>query len=217
MSKLKAFLIASDKKGYGEDEIVRHPKTGELATALFDCINNEWQAMQLVVCDVHNMHPLSHLDGKPNLFGNISFPYLYVKEEDVCYKMVASHPTIPNTAPLSEEFIREYVRLQGGCSIEYETHCIYGDNCPSMGAYDKQHLCDVRNNTDPSGNPILRIVPRTIVIDEETGENVLKGANVWSDADMEAAHYAGQVYGREYWESKDAASNWLTEYKNSNK
>ena len=28
-----------------------------------------------------------------------------------------------------------------------ETYCNYGDECPSKGAYDKQHLCDVRLKT----------------------------------------------------------------------
>lgn len=28
-----------------------------------------------------------------------------------------------------------------------ETYCNYGDDCPSKGAYDKQHLCDIRIKT----------------------------------------------------------------------
>jgi len=29
--------------------------------------------------------------------------------------------------------------------IKTESYCVYGDNCPSQGAYDKQHLCKVKH------------------------------------------------------------------------
>lgn len=46
---------------------------------------------------------------------------------------------------------------EGKCLIECESFCAYGDNCPSEGAYDKQHLCDVQYKIKL--NPHITIYP----------------------------------------------------------
>jgi hypothetical protein len=44
---------------------------------------------------------------------------------------------------IDDEFLEWFVDNQTCEEIEVESFCKYGDNCPSEGAYDKQHLCDV--------------------------------------------------------------------------
>lgn len=45
---------------------------------------------------------------------------------------------------LQQSFLKEFVaNPDDKYVVEYESYCKYGDNCPSKGAYNKQHLCNV--------------------------------------------------------------------------
>lgn len=47
----------------------------------------------------------------------------------------------------TEEIIQSLSTQQLPKEFIPETYCNYGDDCPSKGAYDKQHLCDIRIKT----------------------------------------------------------------------
>jgi hypothetical protein len=211
MSKLKAFLIEMQQVRKEKGQIMKYLDTGfdseyygRLEYCNFSTNSRYYAAMQLLICDtdaIINFDDKAHKDA-----------------EGYYHKTIASHPTIPNTAPLSEEFIREYVACQGECEVEYSTVQVCSvcgklpgvlceSQCLGMPLVDTP-LVDVQCN------PILRIVPRTTVIDEETGENVMTH-NVWTDEDMQAAWNAKeQLY--KVTDTPDFHT-WLSDRKKDNK
>ena len=44
---------------------------------------------------------------------------------------------------IPDEFLEWFIKNPNCESVEVESFCKHGDNCPSQGAYDKQDLCDV--------------------------------------------------------------------------
>ncbi len=44
---------------------------------------------------------------------------------------------------IDDEFLEWFVKNPSCELVEVESFCKYGSNCPSLGAYDKQDLCDV--------------------------------------------------------------------------
>lgn len=44
---------------------------------------------------------------------------------------------------ISEEFLKWFIKNLKCESVEVESYCSYGDDCPSEGAYDKQYLCNI--------------------------------------------------------------------------
>ena len=222
MSNLKAFLVSQDKTGWSKGEIIKNLEPHdqcEIGTIGVGVCNSEsgrgWQAMQLVVCDV---------EAKPTFIDVCFFEeenevhdYLDDCKDFGCMKIIASHPQLPNTAPLPEAFIREYVRLQGDCSVEY-----VNDNHAAGLPLTGHPLMDMAISAK---NMVFKCVPTTTVIDEETGENVLPfvstmpiiadNPTVWTDADMYKAWQAA-IKDKTPTISDDF-NNWLTEYKKSKK
>lgn len=205
MSKLKAFLVPIDRTQKNTGEIIKYLGTyansdfnGQLHISTIITNSKYFQAMQLVVCDMDShvdsgalpyWHPIGEYIATAKSKNELSI----MQEPSASWvKIIASHPQIPNTAPLPESFIREYVKCQGACTIQYVKEEMYD-------------LPFSRTEHDKDNNPLLRIVPTTTVIDEETGENVLKGrrisadmlngldkaVNVWSDEDIVSAFIAG--------------------------
>jgi hypothetical protein len=58
--------------------------------------------------------------------------------------------------------------------VECESFCAHGNNCPSKGAYDKQHLCDVQYK--------IKLNPLTIYPVEETCPTCGKDGKFCSDS-----------------------------------
>jgi hypothetical protein len=227
MSKLKAFLIEMQQDRKEKGQIMKYLGTypdadlvGQLEVAKFSTTSGYYAAMQLVVCDVEAY--LSENDMCFNYKTNVIFELDYILSSQInpSYKIISSHPPLPNTAPLSDDFVLDFVSCQGRCEVEYDTVQVCSV-CGKMPIILCESEClgmpiVPHYLRDKDNNPLLRIVPLPTVIDEETGENVLK-RNGWTDEDMEAAHLAGQKYGREYWTDESAASDWLFDYKNSKK
>lgn len=44
---------------------------------------------------------------------------------------------------INDDFLQWFVKNPSCESVEVESFCKYGDYCPSQGAYDKKHLCDI--------------------------------------------------------------------------
>lgn len=44
---------------------------------------------------------------------------------------------------IDDDFLQWFIKNSSCEFVEVDSFCKYGDNCPSKGAYDKQHLCDV--------------------------------------------------------------------------
>jgi hypothetical protein len=202
MSKLKAFLIALDQVRKEKGQIIKYLGTGfdadyygQLKVNDFVTNSKYWQAMQLVVCDVEleagDYDTL--FDYRSNcILQNMQVSHI---QSSNSHRIIASHPTLPNTAPLSKEFVREYVACQGECLVK-----------------QSEDLNDYPL-TDWNKNPILRIVPRTTVIDEETGSEIWH--TEWSDADMQAAWNAKeQLY--KVTDTPDFHT-WLQDRKKDNK
>jgi hypothetical protein len=44
---------------------------------------------------------------------------------------------------IDDDFLQWFINNPSCVVVEVDSFCKYGDNCPSEGAYNKQHLCDV--------------------------------------------------------------------------
>lgn len=68
-------------------------------------------------------------------------------------------PQIPQL--FIEYFIIEYNKgnIITKVKVEYESYCVYGNNCPSKGAYDKQHLCKINYKLKINPDNIINIKP----------------------------------------------------------
>lgn len=62
-------------------------------------------------------------------------------------------PQIPESFVLA--YIKAYNEDNPITEVDLETICEYGDNCPSKGAYDKQHLCKISIKTRPDNTVIV--------------------------------------------------------------
>lgn len=68
----------------------------------------------------------------------------YIQSESEYSEVICSTDPSLKLPLLPQSFLQDYVTHQGKIElVEIETECSYGDECPSMGAYDKQHLCNV--------------------------------------------------------------------------
>lgn len=76
------------------------------------------------------------------------------------YKVVASTNLSFGLPWIDDTFIQEYIRLynlgQQLKEVELETICEYGNECPSKGAYNKQHLCKIGIKTKPDGSVVIK-------------------------------------------------------------
>lgn len=101
-----------------------------------------------------------------NRSGNTRFDGLYTD----CRKIVSTTDTslwehddtvpYPKTRPalpqIPQDFLKEYCEADGKIDeVDIEITCLYGDNCPSKGAYDKQHLCNLGIKLDSSNCVII--------------------------------------------------------------
>jgi len=63
----------------------------------------------------------------------------------------------------SPQFIEKFVKsfnegnIISEVMVEYESYCIYGDNCPSQGAFLKQHLCNINYKLKTDSNNYITI------------------------------------------------------------
>jgi hypothetical protein len=73
----------------------------------------------------------------PNFFWDFGVRY---------YKIIlTTDPTLiaDGVQAIDDEFLEWFVKNPSCESVEVESFCKHGDNCPSKGAYDKQDLCDI--------------------------------------------------------------------------
>lgn len=81
----------------------------------------------------------------------------------------------------SQQFIEKYIESYNkgevitDVLVEYKSYCKHGNNCPSKGAYDKQHLCNVDYKIKVNQDNTINIKQ---VKDSWTREEVLEELNL---------------------------------------
>lgn len=75
------------------------------------------------------------------------------------YEILATTDKSLNLPQIPQSFIKQYIEADGKIDeVDIEITCLYGDNCPSKGAYDKQHLCKIGIKVDSNNCVIIHTV-----------------------------------------------------------
>lgn len=108
--QVKAVLVPQNKEGYSEGDIVKHDGSG--FTQVFICDRDidphvdGWQAQQLLILD----EQAEPKDSDTVLIGDSVGLYGTRSTDEKAVKIIASHPQIPGTLPISPDFLTEFVK-----------------------------------------------------------------------------------------------------------
>ena len=227
-------IIPQDKEGWSKGDLLLQidaVMSGSDSIDKLSIANYEYQAsnpyheaQQVILCG----------DSAMNIVGEWAFDSVRgcFKIEDIHIVfdhypvIIASHPQLPNTLPISPETLQAIAECGGECAVICEQGEFmagaYVCKCRDCGAQvwnaaKRWYLCadcSTKYPTDPSGCIVVDVVRNEAVdkpkITFDTGvvqEAVIVGC--WTDLDMLAAAQS------DYWSKGISFAEWLTEYKNT--